>query len=759
MSGSMSFLTPVLRSFLIHSSVTPDSLLHRSGNNSLRLLTVASTILLPATLFLGPGCIEIVPNPFVDDQDAEPEASTDAPTDSTPDRPADSEPDSIDGDRPDADPTLGSPCLDDSQCDDSIECTFDECDLTFSRCRHTPNHLQCQDGRYCNGVELCQPGVGCVSGDPITCSDNDPCTIDRCVEETLSCVHELRDADGDGDPDWHCGGGDCNDLNPLINSFAAEICANGIDDNCNGEIDEEDCVQPSHDTCSDPLEIPFDKTTTASLFGSKRDYAASCIYSFLTRDIVAYVTVPEADIYDLDVLVQGDSGSVYTAALTECGNPATELACARGSYGPTGPIARFIARKVPAGLIPIYVASDTEQTVKIRASLSPAQPAPENETCGTAAELTPGLPYVASLVSISQDLSSACYTAVGELVYRFTTLEAHDIYVYGGSIDGLGNPVLGLRREECVAANTEIACKSGTFPVTFARNQPPGVYYVTVGATAPTSVQFRVELEPPTGRPAGDTCEDAPPIQPNVTVAVPLLGHMYDLVGSCFQTYPDATRTLTLSKPTDVLIMGNYSSGDDGAVSLWRPECTPSSMLGCASGYPSPVRVAIPNVQPGEYRVAIHSRYGNPTKLTAFTRPATPPTLVAFADTCAEAQVIPITGGMFQGNTSNAFAQYAAGCDQAGGTPFGAPDQMLRLDLPSAKRVIFDMRGSNYRTLLNVRKGPGCPGTEMVGACTVGYYTQRSFLDLKLSAGTYFVQVDGFFGESGNWFLDVYVVD
>jgi hypothetical protein len=44
-------------------------------------------------------------------------------------------------------------------------------------------------------------------------------------------------------------------------------------------------------------------------------------------------------------------------------------------------------------------------------------------------------------------------------------------------------------------------------------------------------------------------------------------------------------------------------------------------------------------------------------------------------------------------------------------------------------------------------------------ACAVGYYQGRSYLDLVLSAGTYYVQVDGYLLDEGPWFLDVRVVD
>jgi hypothetical protein len=37
----------------------------------------------------------------------------------------------------------------------------------------------CDDHNVCNGAETCQAGV-CIAGVPISCNDNNPCTIDTC---------------------------------------------------------------------------------------------------------------------------------------------------------------------------------------------------------------------------------------------------------------------------------------------------------------------------------------------------------------------------------------------------------------------------------------------------------------------------------------------------------------------------------------------------------------------------------------------------
>ena len=159
---------------------------------------------------------------------------------------------------------------------------------------------ECDDGEYCNGLELCDPEAagaddfGCLAG-------SEPCLEGEvCIEETDSCEepdclepdvdgdghdaavcggddcddadanrypgnpevcdaddHDedcdpitfgFRDNDGDGEPDRECCnldeasgeatcGSDCDDNRPGVNPTVPEVC-DGLDNDCNGEVDE-----------------------------------------------------------------------------------------------------------------------------------------------------------------------------------------------------------------------------------------------------------------------------------------------------------------------------------------------------------------------------------------------------------------------------------------------------------------------------------------------------------------------------------------
>jgi hypothetical protein len=80
--------------------------------------------------------------------------------------------------------------------DDGAACTSDErCDGQ-GRCVGTPNDALCDDGLYCNGAEVCDPGSaradadGCATGDEQPLDDGVACTLDACDEETDRATHD-----------------------------------------------------------------------------------------------------------------------------------------------------------------------------------------------------------------------------------------------------------------------------------------------------------------------------------------------------------------------------------------------------------------------------------------------------------------------------------------------------------------------------------------------------------------------------------------
>lgn len=66
---------------------------------------------------------------------------------------------------------------------------------------------------------------------------------------TSNCAEACADADGDGFQDSACGGQDCNDADGAVNPDAAEVCDDGIDNNCNGDTDCSDSACSSAEVC------------------------------------------------------------------------------------------------------------------------------------------------------------------------------------------------------------------------------------------------------------------------------------------------------------------------------------------------------------------------------------------------------------------------------------------------------------------------------------------------------------------------------
>lgn len=705
---------------------------------------------------LGCGCGPTgAPNPFsFDPGPTEPDAGVDAGDDGG-------------GVPVGSDPELGGPCVDDGQCDDGVGCTLDECDKTLLRCRFSPDDSTCQNDLYCDGLERCFTKLGCVPGAPVGCSDPTPCTIDRCEEATKACVHEPRDADEDGDVDGHCPGGkDCDDLDPAVSSGMPEVCGNKKDDDCDLVTDEAACTAPAHDTCSDPLEITAAGSYLMDTAGAAFHYPTSCTPAdqALLRDVVAAIVLPAGPPLDVEVTARTTFAEVSLGLAGLCGDAATELACGGSFPGvKSGKLAKLRGRSLGDAAketaYPLYVTTGQIAPVTLEVAFLPAEPKPLNETCGSAEALAPGAPVKAQIIDAAKDLGSACEGTLGDLVYSFELTQTSNVDVFAASLDGDGLPMVSLRGPGCSLPEDEITCQAAQTAHVFWQSLPPGTYYVGLSATAPTTALVTLELSPPTSPAPDDMCATAPPLSPNTTIDVPLAGHQDDS-SLCEPGMVDAAYALDLTETSDVLLVERISQGDEGAIGLSKPGCSDASdQVVCKSGGSSPVRAAKHAVPAGSYRVVAESALGQPVQVTAFVRKAVAPTLIPFADSCADAFAIPESGGFFQGTTANANANFNAGCDQGGLDEGGAPEQMLKLTLSAPKRVVLDMAGSGYSTLLDVRKGPSCPGTEVAQGCAVGYNPGRSFLDLDLEAGVYFIQIDGYAMDAGPWFLDVRVVD
>ncbi|MBE7481215.1 MAG: hypothetical protein HS104_14690 [Polyangiaceae bacterium] len=405
------------------------------------------------------------------------------------------------------DPTLGPPCKDDPQCDDGIECTFDECDEAIGRCRFTPDDTLCQDEVFCDGLEVCEPKLGCREGTAVACDDNSTRTIDTCVEATKSCINEPRDVDGDGDPDWSCGGGDCNDTDPAVSSKQLEICGNGRDDDCDNAVDEAGCSAPKHDKCADALKIEKSGQYVMSLGAAASDYGASCAPAGLHQDVVAAIVVPAGAPQDVDVIATVSGGEVALAALGQCGVAGSETACAKGySLDKGGMLARVRLRSLGPGAYPLYVMGSGVSDVTLKVSYMPPSEKPVNETCGTAEPVVPGVSVKTSVIDAKEDLSSVCSGTLGELVYEVTLAAEQDVHVWATSLDGAGRPALAIWKADCSDPKQELGCNVATAGHVFARALPAGKYYVAVSATVPTDLDVLVEVLPPTAEPADETC-------------------------------------------------------------------------------------------------------------------------------------------------------------------------------------------------------------------------------------------------------------
>ncbi len=86
----------------------------------------------------------------------------------------------------------------------------------------------------CGGTDCNDTDPSVHPGAAETCGNGVDEDCDGQVDEGCACA----DADLDGFTSATCGGTDCDDTNAAIHPGAAEVCGNGVDEDCDGQIDD-----------------------------------------------------------------------------------------------------------------------------------------------------------------------------------------------------------------------------------------------------------------------------------------------------------------------------------------------------------------------------------------------------------------------------------------------------------------------------------------------------------------------------------------
>lgn len=649
-------------------------------------------------------------------------------------------------------PPGAEPCEDDVDCDDGVACTLDRC--VNGLCQFRPEPARCSDGVFCNGGEICDLRDGCQAVAPRSCDDRDPCTLDRCNEEARTCENLPRDSDGDGEVDWHCAGGtDCDDFDALRGARQRERCQDGIDNDCDGDIDEAVCGSISHDTCDDALDVSGGGNFVVGMRGAVDDYTLGCDDPGLNpRDVALRLSLDAPR--DLRVDAQGsrdDSGpaSIAVTVRDRCGDAASELDCGRG------PGDQLRVRALPAGEHFILLSSPRATEARVRVELSEPTRAPENAVCSAATDVSEGGRWEADLVDVANDAELRCgFSDAGEVFYGFELEARRDVVISALNLSNTGDMAISVRRA-CGDAESEVRCMRGHPAVGRLRDLEPGSYVVAVEGPSYTEVDFAFDIafEAATEPLPGDACQSPEPLESGMESTGSLSDKEDRVQTSCGFHVPDAVYRLALDEPSDVRF---GLEGEAGVMSLsLQRSCVSQENAAeqpsledvervCLRG--QPVRARVRGLQAGEHTVVVESSAAADFALRADVSPAQEAQPIDGNDTCAAAAQVPETGGYFSGDTSLMLDQYESGC---GGTEAGG-DAAYVLELGEARRVRVTVtpQSEGFDTVLSRffdrGDGPESCESSRAGDCNDDAAgVPGSVLDEHLGAARHYYVVDG----------------
>ncbi len=444
------------------------------------------------------------------------------------------------------DTTLGEICEDNGDCDDGCDCNgVEECsgrlcvagdplcqnenrcvittcdeEAEGDKCVYELDDTECDDGNACNGTEVCNQEVGCISGTPLFCDDDDTCTFNEC-DNALGCVYTPVDLDGDGFIAERCGGEDCDDDprfgGPMTNPDAPEVCDNGRDDDCDGFRDfrDPDC-DPSNTDCATATLLPGAGTYSGSTRRLDDTTALSC--SPGGRD--AFFTFTLTTVQDVRVSASGPQAAVALRNNASCETD-EDIRCSVG----TSP--EIFLRSVEPGSYTIVVTqTGTNDVFDLVLRFEDATTPPPIDVCAgppDGVDVSAGGSFMGMFLDTADDYELSCGSVGGgdEAAYFF------DLPPTGNfDVELRATGIGGAFREDNIAVSlvtdcddneTELGCTNTPGSANLSlRDVAPGRYFVLVERQFPsiTSWTLDVTITPIAARIPGDSCNVAVDLTP-----------------------------------------------------------------------------------------------------------------------------------------------------------------------------------------------------------------------------------------------------
>jgi hypothetical protein len=192
----------------------------------------------------------------------------------------------------------------------------------------------------------------------------------------------------------------------------AEVCGNGLDDNCNGAVDDGCACTPAvpNDTCGAAASYTVGATVSGNTTCARSDYTASCGFNASSND-AAYAVTLDGTLRAYTFTMTGAAGFdtvLHMHSAAACG-PTDEVACTDDSGSVN--VSTITPSNLPAGTY--YLVADGFGSGNLGSFMltSSAGAEANNDTCAQAITLTRNGTYRGNTAGRAHNFFSSCGTS------------------------------------------------------------------------------------------------------------------------------------------------------------------------------------------------------------------------------------------------------------------------------------------------------------------------------------------------------------